>query len=771
MNLVGLQKRLVYLLLAIPFSALLVGGEMNPLIVVLVVGSGVVSWFWEPPRVDLDRWDNVITGLSLAVLVLTGARLVSGEGVRIEPLVDLVLMLTCAKLMQRRGPRDYVQLMALSFLLMTAATAFNEGLAFALAFLSYTVLGTMTLAVKHLNEEMTEHHPQRLRSFAVEWSFLGVVASLAVAVCVLAGGLFLVFPRLGVGFFSTESPSSVMTSGFSEEVELGRHGSIRDNDSIVMRVEFPDHEGPVHDSIELRWRALALDEYDGQSWTNTVDPRGRAWQDDNGVYLRDENFRYPEGTVRQLIHLMPINTEYLFALPALQGIGFPDEDPDLGRGIWREQITITRTGHARFERDQGLPTRYEAYSYDSDFYGGREWAYRQTPEVLSDRFHALSREVAGETNDLLRAAQNIEDYLRQELSYTTDLPEVSRDNPIESFLFDTRAGHCEYFATAMVLMARSVGLPARNVNGYLGGDWNPIGGYYAVRQSHAHSWVEVFIPGRGWLTFDPTPASGIPAASDPTVWASVAGFVDNLRMIWYEHVIDYDLERQISAARAIAGTFGGGSDFVRSAYMKARVLFFNLRTVLVWALLWTVASVTFRMRSRRVRHWTRTDSAIALVLLVASTLTPLWLWWPDPGPIVIGVGALVPVVIVLGAWAARRSTPSTRKRRRKRRFTRASQLWLRAVRGLVRVGYDYANSDTPAQLLAQVESRSAPYGELLARVIGRYQGIRFGNEVALDALRELKRDVSELERALKAERRAVRRRRAGASPAPTEGTA
>src|SRR5699024_1231471 len=88
--------------------------------------------------------------------------------------------------------------------------------------------------------------------------------------------------------------------------------------------------------------------------------------------------------------------------------------------------------------------------------------------------------------------------------YTLDLPKTTGE-PVEDFLFNTQRGHCEYFASSAVLMLRSIGVPARMVNGFLGGTWNDVGDYLTVRQGDAHAWVEVFVPKLGWIPFDPTP--------------------------------------------------------------------------------------------------------------------------------------------------------------------------------------------------------------------------------------------------------------------------
>src|SRR5262249_57566678 len=115
-------------------------------------------------------------------------------------------------------------------------------------------------------------------------------------------------------------------------------------------------------------------------------------------------------------------------------------------------------------------------------------------------------------------AKRLETHLIQGYSYTRDFGGRSTENPLEDFLFRYRSGHCEYFASSMVLLLRSQGIPARLVTGFLGGDYNPFEGYTIVRGSNAHAWVEAYLPGGGWQIFDPTPPAGRPAEAAPRLF-------------------------------------------------------------------------------------------------------------------------------------------------------------------------------------------------------------------------------------------------------------
>jgi len=100
--------------------------------------------------------------------------------------------------------------------------------------------------------------------------------------------------------------------------------------------------------------------------------------------------------------------------------------------------------------------------------------------------------------------------LRHHYRYTLHLPTTAPKDPLANFLFERKEGHCEYFASAMAVMLRSLAIPSRVVNGFRGGEFNDLNGQYVVRASDAHSWVEAYFPGHGWVGFDPTPASSLP---------------------------------------------------------------------------------------------------------------------------------------------------------------------------------------------------------------------------------------------------------------------
>ncbi|MFQ5351248.1 MAG: DUF4129 domain-containing transglutaminase family protein, partial [Thermoanaerobaculia bacterium] len=184
-------------------------------------------------------------------------------------------------------------------------------------------------------------------------------------------------------------------------------------------------------------------------------------------------------------------------------------------------------------------------------------------EDVSTRIRELAAQVMGEGTTAERAVRATT-HLRQEYSYTLDLMGSPNDNPIEEFLFNVRAGHCELFASSLVLMLRSQGIPARLVTGYLGTEYNALEGYHIVRGSNAHAWVEVLIEGGGWRILDPTPAAGLPQSADPGLLGLMRQAWDFLEFRWDRYVISYGFYDQ---ARAFFG--------LRSLWVRLRRMLFG----------------------------------------------------------------------------------------------------------------------------------------------------------------------------------------------------
>jgi transglutaminase-like putative cysteine protease len=172
--------------------------------------------------------------------------------------------------------------------------------------------------------------------------------------------------------------------------------------------------------------------------------------------------------------------------------------------------------------------------------------YLQLPPVLDARIPTLAQTATERGKNSYDKAAALETFLKTKYAYTLQLTGSPGKDPLAHFLFETRAGHCEYFASAMTVMLRTQGIPAREVNGFLPGEFNELGGDYIVRASDAHSWVEAYFPGSGWIVFDPTPDA--PAVST-SFFSRLANLADWAELTWNDWVISYDFAHQTALAQ------------------------------------------------------------------------------------------------------------------------------------------------------------------------------------------------------------------------------
>lgn len=661
MRFVVVHKVTSYLMVLTSLIALFVSGELHPLIGAVALIAGMVSWWWEPPRVDPTRFERLWNGLTLLMLSKTVLDIVLGEPVLITG-AYFVVFLAVNKLFNRSGSRDYLQLYVVSFLQMVAATALSSDLAYGVLFLFYIVFTTWTLILFHLKREMEENYllkygdslqgrPVQVQRVLNSRKLVGgrfLLATSAVSLLVFLGAatFFFLFPRIGFRFFNQQRPGIAM-AGFSDTLELGHFGVIKDDPTVVMRVEFPEGD---RSALPLYWRGIAFDHYDGRAWTKSA-ARSRVI-----AHAVDEQYAVrpapPPGArvVRQSIYLEPMESRVLFGLSRLHAIELDGADlrlPGRHRGV---QIDDERDVH--YEQSDEIAFRYDALSgpegispalLDQPLAAHRAAVqaaggarYLQLPDGLNPRIGALGVQVVGDAATVGEAIERTIEYLQREYAYTLSLTRDERLAPLDDFLFEQRQGHCEYFSTAMVVLLRTQGIAARSVNGFLGGTWNSFGGYLAVSQGDAHSWVEVYLPehlcaanGRcgwqpRWLTRDPTP----PAAGPPreaSRWNQVLQYADALRMRWYKYVIEYDLQQQMGALVAIRDlwrSLRGDSDgerLGRETRATARRVLSGALAVLVLA---GLIGVVWRRRSvgRALEGRAADPSAVAAAALYGELL-------------------------------------------------------------------------------------------------------------------------------------------------------
>jgi transglutaminase-like putative cysteine protease/uncharacterized metal-binding protein len=545
MSLDLMHRRLVVGMALVALAAFAGGAGFEPISTVLAALALTLAFVWQPDSglsVRLERFWLPVA----AVLVLRSLYHVFlvGDDVVI-PVVDLLLLLLCAEALRSLEAHNDARLYWLTFALLFASVAYRPGVLFALAFVSYVVLATLALVVGHLRRKAERH---RVKEKIVGRRFLTGMAGLSGVVLLMSGVVFITFPRLSRSWAARGEVLATSIAGFADQVSIGEHGSrIYPNPAIVLRVEFPD--GTPEDLLSLHWRGRSYDRFDGVRWSRSIGlPPSigpvqwyRAWG---------------TGRVRQEIYAAPLDVDVLFALhPLLEA---RSDNP-------RVQPLFDNAGDHIYW-GSGAPS-YEALSVtnrpapealreaSSGFSPARRY-YTQLPhlpEQVSNLADSLT-EGLGNNYDRVTA---INDFFHTEFDYTLELPRSAQEATLEYFLFERGEGHCEYFSTAMVVLLRNLGIHAREVNGFLGGQWNSFGQYLAVTQNEAHSWVEVWFPGYGWVQFDPTPGgAGTSAAVTSWLWPSRFLF-DGLQHRWNKWVLDYNLESQSGLYRRISELLGG----------------------------------------------------------------------------------------------------------------------------------------------------------------------------------------------------------------------
>ena len=209
-----------------------------------------------------------------------------------------------------------------------------------------------------------------------------------------------------------------------------------------------------------------------------------------------------------------------------------------------------RLGNLQAAYPSPFQVSYEVLSHPEEGRQGRnpESDSLQLP-ATDPRLIQLSHRLTDGIHEEMNKARALERHLRENYRYSLKELPVGKEDPLAVFLFEARQGNCEYFASALAVMLRSLGIPSRVVNGYLGGEWNPYGEYYIVRQSNAHSWVEAYFANQGWMRFDPTPPA--PGRAGSHLFSSFTHFVDFLRMRWYRHVVNFTFVDQYQLFTAI----------------------------------------------------------------------------------------------------------------------------------------------------------------------------------------------------------------------------
>jgi transglutaminase-like putative cysteine protease len=450
--------------------------------------------------------------------------------------VSLLAVMLALKLVECYRIRDARLVVSFSLFLAATQFLFGQGIGMPFYGLACTLMALVTL-VRLQRDDAWEPLGEPPRVKATLASELGFSARL-LALAVPAGlAFFLLFPRLSTPLWGIPESTLDSRSGLSDSMTPGTIQSLFMDDTPAFRVTF---DGARPDTRELYWRGPVLWRFDGRTWEQSFYSRNLL-----APALPDAN----DAAYRYSVQMEPNERKWLFALD------YPVAAPA------DSKITVDFQLLRREAVTQLL--QYEAVSNP---------AFRDSPQLpgelrrqaleLPDEGNPRTRELMtrwrAETADDAALVRRVLEYFNREpFRYTLNPPLLGRD-PVDDFLFETRAGFCEFYASSFAVMMRMAGIPARVVTGYQGGWYSGRGDYLLVRQSDAHAWAEVWLPERGWVRQDPTSwvnpariergaldAVGAPRHMLDFPWLrDIKNDVDVLQQRWNDWVIEYGADRQ-----------------------------------------------------------------------------------------------------------------------------------------------------------------------------------------------------------------------------------
>ena len=692
----------LYLLVCTGFGTLASTGSLDLPSIILVGIALAIRGYLLARRRQFAISESWTAPLSVAYFVFFAADYFAFSRGFLPATVHLALFGVVVRMFSLRRERDHVTLAILAFLMVLASAVLTVDSIFLFSFAAFMMMAVGTFVLlemrrsghaaniqaKHSNDPYEHRH--------LAFSLARVTPALMLMILFSGAAVFFLMPRMSTGYMGDYSFGTDLSSGFSDHVQLGQIGQIQQSNAVVMHIQI---DGDTIGRYDLHWRGVALSNFDGTTWSNPREQFILQRQPDN-------SFRVPQGNAplrsyvttslerEHLIHyrvlMEPIGTNVFFLAPWARSIS----------GNYRVLAADSVGAVYDFDSQRAI-SRYEA---ESDIAAaapaelraaGRNYppqiqaSYLRLP-ALDPRVPGLAAQITSSSSNDFDKAAAIEKHLRTRFGYTLQLPRTKVKDPIANFLFERKQGHCEYFASAMAVMLRTLGIPARVVNGFRSDEFNDLTANYVVRAKDAHSWVEAYFPGYGWQTFDPTPAGG---SGSPQGWGRVALYIDALASFWRDWVVSYDSSHQYVLGQTAVG--------------RSRALWEGARN---WARIHYESMLKWARRSQdRVEHsprrWAIFGAVITLALVflgnlgrIARLLHEKWLQaYPERSP------------------------------------EQAAAMWYeRMARALARRGVEKPAAHTPQEFVKKIED--SRLREPVARFTEVYESARFGNSTE-DALR------------------------------------
>lgn len=442
--------------------------------------------------------------------------------------VTLLILLSTLKLMELRALRDATALIYLACFIMITNFFYSQSMVTAL-YMFVTLIVIVTTWVQ-LNGASIAFKP-RLR----------IAAILLLQAVPLTLVLFVLFPRVQGPLWGMPQ-DAYASSGLDDRMSPGSMSKLSLSEAVAFRVHY-DHQPPRQE--QMYWRGPVLWDFDGRTWTKGKSPGAIAPQ-----------FTQLSQEMDYRVTLEPHNKTWLFTLDVPDKISIPAQLTDDFQFVQKETVK----SRLRYEARSYLVYHANLHETPRNF----ERALR-LPPVLNPQARQLAAQWrADNTSDAAVVQTALRYFNQQGFQYTLEPPALGYHS-VDEFLFGSKQGFCEHYASSFVFLMRAAHIPARVVTGYQGGEFNDVGDYYIVRQSDAHAWAEVWLEGQGWVRVDPTAAispervqRGLSAAIPdnaalPFMARNPPQWMRDLRLNWdavanqwNQWVLGYNTERQFA---------------------------------------------------------------------------------------------------------------------------------------------------------------------------------------------------------------------------------
>ncbi|HWZ43448.1 MAG TPA: DUF3488 and transglutaminase-like domain-containing protein [Candidatus Saccharimonadales bacterium] len=568
----------LYLLLVMGFAALAGTGKLDFLSLALG-GSALVLRGYHLLKARSvmisERWTTYLTIFYFLFYLLDYFFISQGF---VNATVHMVLYIMVIKIFSVQRDRDLMYLAVLAFLMVLAAAVLTVDTVYLLTFCMFMLAAVATFISMEMRRSEREMivagvPPQRENKF--QKALTGAALILAALVMAGGAGIFFALPRMsmGGGYLRNLGVESDLVSGFSGVTKLGGIGKIQQSNAAVMHIQVTRGRLPA----DTHWRGLAQANFDGQRWWNprpeagTFEPMGNVALDLRRVRINGQPLfntsqpgrHHPNLAYRVIME--PVGTNLFFLAETPVRVNGPYRNVAIATdGAVYNAEEGRAIGLYEGEADTTNPVTLVSNPTSNGYPPAVASKYLQLPN-LDPRIPELARSITARSETNYARARDVEAYLQGSFGYTLELPATEQNDPLAHFLFERKKGHCEYFASAMAIMMRTLGIPSRLVTGFRGAEFNDLNQTYIVRGRDAHAWVEVYFPEYGWVTFDPTPGSGdSPAAGG---FARLALYLDVAREIWREWIINYDFNHQVRLSTELGNRTNSVQGRVRLWYI------------------------------------------------------------------------------------------------------------------------------------------------------------------------------------------------------------